>query len=140
MGAYGPETRAALDHSAAGGKRSHAKPPVKPAAKRGRGAVATAPPARGRGRGAKRGALTVISEEPATPAKRRVKGAAGVCGRSAAQGDSSPQSHSAGGQLVLINDAMSSDSAGSDAAEGEAVAASARSGTGTGAALQRGGT
>ena len=121
-GAYMPEPKAAPARAAVGGKRARAVTAPKPGVKRGHGAIESAPPARGRGRAPKRRALTAISEEE-SPAKRRPRLAAGDSGHTAAEGGRSPQKSSEGGNMVYVDDAMSSHSDGGDVDEdGDAAA------------------
>ena len=101
-GAHGPERKAATARSSASGKRVQAAAPVKPAAKRGRGGIAAAPPARGRGRGVKRCALGAISEEPADPATASVMYKRSK--RSTADGDDSLQNSSQSAGAVHVNE------------------------------------
>lgn len=108
-GAYQPEPKAAPPRPAAGGKRARAVTAAKPAVKRGRGAIASAPPARGRGRTPKRRALTAISEEE-SPAKRLPRLAAADGGHTAAEGDHSPQQRSEAGDMAHVDVVMSSHS------------------------------
>ena len=120
-GAYLPEGKAAPARSAASGKRARAVPQAKPGVKRGRGAIASAPPARGRGRAPKRTALSAISEdESAAPAKRRPRLKAADDGHTAAEGGHSPQHSSQGGTMVYVDDIMSSHSDGDE--HGDAAA------------------
>ncbi len=104
-----PEPKAAPARSAADGKRVRAVTAATPGTKRGRGAIASAPPARGRGRAPKRRALTAISEEE-SPAKTRLSLAAADGGHTAAEGSPSPQNNPEGGDMAHVDDVMSSHS------------------------------
>ena len=93
-----------------GGKRPQAgSSPDKPAAKRGRGAIASAPPSRGQGRGRKRGGgLAAIAEERPALGQKRLRASAAARGDSGAGSRGDSEHSSEGGELVRIDDIMSS--------------------------------